>query len=371
MSITLSAEQSAVVEHLLSWVRRNRPTRDDAPFITLGGLAGTGKTTIIKELVRLIQDGLGRSVAVCAPTGKAAHVLTRKGAPASTIHSLIYTPFKNENGRVEFIRVPSLSASVVIIDEGSMISTDLWEDLRSFGVPLIVVGDHGQLEPVGDNPELLVSPMLRLETIMRQALSNPIIALAHRFRAGEEPWGQPAYDYTEDNTLGYSTHSDLASLPFIPDIVITAYNKQRVTLNKLIRSRIFDIKTDEPIVGDRIICLRNDAEKNIFNGMIGEITSISIKDAFKYNLSFLPEGATESIPCVASRLQFNSEKGPGEDAWYGTQYFDFARAITAHKSQGSEWDNVCVMEQQNRKWSMPRWRYTAATRAAKRLAYIA
>ena len=371
MSITLTLEQTVALDAIVAWLKphRRRKARP-APHITLGGYAGTGKTTVIRALIDRIREELSLSPTVCAPTGKAAHVLNRKGVFAATIHSTIYTPTRDENGKISFELVPFLDADYIICDEGSMISTDLWSDLCSFGKPIIVVGDHGQLEPVGDNPKLLLTPDLRLETIMRQALTNPIIALAHRFRTEEDPWSQPRYDYTEDNSLGYSFHQGFDSLPFTPDIIITPFNKERVLLNKLFRENMRDIRSAEPIVGDRIICLRNDAEKNIFNGMMGTIHAIKSRDAYTWELEFLPDGAEEPIECRACKFQFNRDKPPGDDTRWGVQYFDFAYAITCHKAQGSEWDNVCVMERQCKLWSMPRWRYTAATRAARRLAYI-
>src|SRR5262245_20525106 len=123
--VELTAEQRAAVEHLLGFPKAVQ---------TLGGYAGTGKTTVIGELIRRLPD-----FAVCAFTGKAANVLRRKGVPASTIHSTIYRPdertWLDDSGRryVEtvWVRRPpeEVDCSGFIVDEASMVGRDLHDDL--------------------------------------------------------------------------------------------------------------------------------------------------------------------------------------------------------------------------------------------------
>ena len=132
--------------------------------VTVGGRAGTGKTTVIRHLV-----GLLPRFAVCAYTGKAVNVLKSKGVDARTIHSLIYKAYTDEERKVYFSLAADLGCDGIIVDEASMVSRSIYEDLRSFGKPLVFVGDHGQLEPVGDDFNLMRDPDYRLETIHRNA----------------------------------------------------------------------------------------------------------------------------------------------------------------------------------------------------------
>ena len=122
----------------------------------VGGFAGTGKTTIVSHLVNTWSR-----VAVAALCGKAAHVLRQKGAEAKTIHSLIYSPYEL-NGKIHFRRKTKVDASIFVIDEASMIDHLLLQDLLWFGIPVLFIGDHGQLEPIGTNPNLMKEPKVKL-----------------------------------------------------------------------------------------------------------------------------------------------------------------------------------------------------------------
>src|SRR5262249_23627577 len=136
---------------------------------TLGGFAGTGKTTLIRTLSK------ARPMFACAAyTGKAANVMKKKGLlGASTIHSLIYRPWKDEEGNTVWSlggKYELEGCEGFIIDEASMVSSEIDNDLRSFGLPIIYVGDHGQLEPIGGtkfNP--MANPMYKLEEVHRNA----------------------------------------------------------------------------------------------------------------------------------------------------------------------------------------------------------
>src|SRR5262249_34437968 len=105
---------------------------------------------------------------------KAAHVLRGKGIDASTIHSLIYKPGdEDDKGNVKWIKADGLDCHGVIVDEASMVSEEIHNDLRSFGLPLIFVGDHGQLPPVqrsdGRASNLMDRPALTLQKVHRNA----------------------------------------------------------------------------------------------------------------------------------------------------------------------------------------------------------
>src|SRR5262249_11808404 len=155
---------------------------------TLGGYAGTGKST----LVRVLKDELS-SFAVCAYTGKAANVLRKKGLPAKTIHSLIYRPrvreWEDENGKLQietlWDRKPArdVECDGFIVDEASMVDEGIYNTLRSYKKPIIFVGDHGQLEPVNGNGfNLMGSPDITLRQVHRNA--GEIAEFANFIRQG-------------------------------------------------------------------------------------------------------------------------------------------------------------------------------------------
>jgi exodeoxyribonuclease-5 len=164
-----SPDQQAVVDAIVEW-RDAWPAANQT--FTLGGLAGTGKSTIVSYLAGCLPGAV-----VACPTGKAAHVLRRKGVDAGTIHALIYHPFGNSKGQPTYRLKRLLDAETIIIDEASMVDSKMYGDLCSFTKPILFVGDHGQLEPIGDNPHLMRNPDVRLEEIHRQEAGNPIIRM--------------------------------------------------------------------------------------------------------------------------------------------------------------------------------------------------
>jgi exodeoxyribonuclease-5 len=154
------------------------------------GFAGTGKTTLMRVVVREMLEA-GKRVAVCAPTNKAVSVLERNiraaaiEAPCLTIYKLLgLTPGSDDEKRKpkRVGKNKALHYDVVILDECSMVSSDLMEwinkDLRRHFV--LYVGDPAQLPPVGEKlSETFATPSCSmLSEIMRQASDNPVIALA-------------------------------------------------------------------------------------------------------------------------------------------------------------------------------------------------
>ena len=184
MNFSLTHDQQEALSDLSSWF-----SLPHKPFITLGGYAGTGKTTLLAILRQKIhQQNANVKVAFCAFTGKAALVLSGKleaqgsiykGDRVSTIHSLIYEVKTDKKGKITgWKRKPELELDLIIIDEASMITETIWNDLLSFGIPIIAVGDHGQLPPINGNFNLMGEVDLYLEQIHRQARTSPIITLS-------------------------------------------------------------------------------------------------------------------------------------------------------------------------------------------------
>jgi exodeoxyribonuclease-5 len=356
--VELTAEQEQAIDRLLSFTK---------PVQTLGGYAGTGKTTMIEVLLQHLKN-----YAVCAYTGKAANVLRRKGVPASTIHSLIYTPqqqqYRDATGRwrdgVEWVLKPpcAIPHRGFIVDEASMVDRNLYEALLSFKRPLIFVGDHGQLPPVnGRDFNLMEKPDITLQQIHRNA--GEIARFAEFLRQGGSAgaWSRQPGSTGERVTVVPHGHPPGTRGSFQ---VICAFNWYRVQLNRHARQQL-RYPADHPVVGDRVMCLQNDHRIGVYNGMQGTIADIMPNegalvfeaDGEEYRVNYIPE-------------QFHREKVlEGRDP-HGRLPFDYAYAVTCHKAQGDEWDNVLVFEQRCDWWEHARWAYTAASRARERLVWV-
>lgn len=346
----LSDEQQRVVAAFDDLVSRRRRR------MSVGGYAGTGKTVVVQAI--LAEYGKVADIGVCAPTGKAAHVLRSKGVEnACTFHSLVYrVAGVNESGDPIFAtrRRRDLPACV-IVDEASMLTVDMVKDIERRVPHVLYVGDHGQLEPVGDDPGLMRRPDFKLETIHRQAAGSPIIQFAHHVRRGHDP-----ETFGDLARVQRAWTSDLAGF----DVAIVAFNRTRQKINQWTRKRRgFDQST--PMVGEQVICLRNNADYEVWNGMLGTITevtpgliSVATDDGERKLLPYEPRqfGLERTLPYAAPR------KGkPTKTLW------DWAYAVTCHKFQGSEAGRVVVVEEGSGLWAPERWRYTAATRAKQEL----
>lgn len=347
----LTEEQRCVIEQIL---------RFDKQISRLGGYAGTGKTTVVKHLHHALPN-----FAICAFTGKAANVLRKKGVPATTIHSLIYVPIKDEfgnlvldlNGCPIFELAKSLFCEGIIIDEASMVSKEIYIDLCSFNIPLIFVGDHGQLEPVGEGINLMHDPDFRLEKIHRNA--GEIAHFAEYIRKGFRP-----ASFNNGSKVKFISRYDIDDHLTDVEQIICAYNKTRVQINQKVRTKL-GFSGTFPVVGERVMCLRNDKYAGVFNGMQGEVVRTFEKP--KNKMVFHSDNMDFEV--LFNPTQFNREKydfGHGKDEPHP---FDFAYCITAHKAQGDEWPRVMVIEQKCKLWDHKRWAYTAASRAKEQVVW--
>ena len=174
-------QQDAALKAIADWRRSG-----GAQVFRLFGYAGTGKTT----LARRIADDVEGSVVFGAFTGKAASVMRQKGcADAATIHSLIYRTKETEEGGPAFSlnrAGPAAKADLIVIDECSMVDSDLGHDLLSFDKPVLVLGDPAQLPPVRGGGFFTegTPPDVMLTEVHRQAAGNPIVRLSMLVREG-------------------------------------------------------------------------------------------------------------------------------------------------------------------------------------------
>ena len=348
----LSKHQKNVLFNLVEGVKKGNK------FQTLGGFAGTGKTTLIKYFHQFFPN-----FKICSYTGKAANVLRKKSLPASTIHSLIYVPVIENGILVDFELDDNLEADGIIIDEASMVSKDIFYDLESFDLPMLFVGDHGQLEPIGTDFNLMKRPDFTLEEIHRNA--DDIAKFAEHIRKGYTPRSYRPADPNKVIFLDRWGTSPQQMAQF--DQIICAYNKTRVDTNKNIRAAL-GFK-DLLHINERIICLKNNKKLELFNGMQGVVTNIYKKrgtDRIDFEFDNMLFSGLKY-----SKQYFNVERPDlGDLSPDAPSPFDYAYCITAHKAQGDEWDRGLVIEQKSTKWDHRRWAYTAASRFKEQVAWI-
>jgi exodeoxyribonuclease-5 len=339
---------------------------------TLGGYAGTGKTTIIAQLAARVSNA-----AIIAPTGRAASVLRRKGIPASTIHSLIYRPIAECEGQclkaeiechckiIGWRRNEMLPHELIVCDEASMVQRDVYMDLVSYEVPAIFVGDHGQLPPVRKHGEdlfnLMTNPHYKLERIHRNA--GEIARFAEHLRDGK-----PAFRFQprDDSVRIADKEVPLERLPVMAaDRIICATNKTRVGINTYYRKRAGRNALVEP--GETVICLKNDHDRGLYNGTLAKVLSVG-RDSIDLDSE---EGAVSGVPF--ERSQFGRVQAPEMRFGDHALPFDYGYASTCHKAQGGEWPYVLVVEEYlgDRPWEHRRWAYTAASRARRTLVWRA
>ena len=366
-----SADQLQAIETCCVW-RDNWTYR--AEPLTLGGYAGSGKTELVAHLV----NECWQKVAVAALAGKAASVLRSKGVPATTIHGLIYVPTTGDDGKTRYEKRTKLEGvEVIIIDEASMVDNWIHKDLMSFGLPILYVGDHGQLEPIGENPRLMESPKVRLEQIHRQAVGNPILRLATAFREGREAdvWAArrghpPRWQDATGRLQVMSKYDDAVKRHVLSGAqVICGFNKSRHKFNAAVRKEN-GCDGQTPEAGERIIFLRNSKHLGLFNGQQA-IVRKQLSTYGEYTVELQVEtddGELRCVPCLIEQFGQETIKNHRDEK---VALADFAYAVTAHKFQGSESDNVVVFEEVATGWDARRWRYTAVTRARKSLVYCA
>ncbi len=381
-----SKNQDKVIDTLLQWFKSSKND-----YITLGGYAGTGKTTILAHIGKLVhKEKKEIKIAFCSYTGRASRVLERRlnesGYDFSydyigTIHGLIYRPILDSRDNIvgwEKIPQEDFNCSLIIVDEASMISKDIWDDMLSFNVPILAVGDHGQLPPINGTFNLMDKPQLRLEEIFRQEKDNEIIKVSEIARKnGKIPFEEFSRNVKKIRKTDPTTQDILRDIFDSFDnstMVLCGYNKSRIKLNRDIRSLHFD--EEQPQNGDRVICLKNNRNMNIFNGITGTILDISkhSKQGFKYYDTEIALDYEDShFWGKISIEQFNSPT-LNDLKIEDLNYFDFGYALTVHKAQGGQAKRVVLFEERFPKIddeTYARWLYTAVTRAEEELFIIA
>jgi len=371
---------------------------------SVGGYAGTGKTTLICELRKQLSPT--KSVAFVTFTGKASSVLKKKlmennalfsNDYIGTIHGLIYAPEVKWDVKLKTFVITGWKKKdkddvynkLIIIDEASMVSKQIWNDLTYYEKPIIAFGDHGQLPPIGDGGFNIISdPDYKLTQIHRQAFNSPIIKLSAFIRKeGYIPeqiyspevfklnWNHPKCQNIWKNKIDFNDENL---------VTLCGFNTTRANLNDKIRNQI-GFKEKAPYPSEKIVCLANNHYAKIMNGQIGKVLWL-MPDDDSYRITVDIDGEIHerlvADTCFGQvqytiydkNIKHKKLRYKASDQGFDTiDFFDYGYTVSVHKSQGSEWDKVVLFEQRTQRWSddyYAKWLYTAVTRAKHKLMVI-
>jgi exodeoxyribonuclease V alpha subunit len=350
----------------------------------LTGGPGTGKSTIVSGLIQVLREIEPRvKILLAAPTGRAAQRLSElTGCEASTIHRLLGYTLADGEPVFTYNSENQLKADLLIVDEFSMVDILLCYHLLR-AVPtecrLILVGDQDQLPSVGPGSvlrDIIASqlvPTVRLTQIFRQAQESLITVNAHRINQGQSLVQKKTSDFyflrSEDPENTVDTVLDLATKMAdtfgVDNIQVLAPMHKYITgvqnLNRLLQARLNPPgpgKRDYPYrdyvfrTGDKVMAVRNNYEKGVFNGNQGRVVDIILMQE------------DEDVDEDTLLLEFD-----GQIIAYGRSELDeitLAYAATVHKAQGSEF-SCCIFVLSTQHWYMLQRNllYTGVTRGKK------
>ena len=357
-------EQDQALKAVAQWLE----TKGGAQVFRLFGFAGTGKSTLARHVAEHV-DG---EVAFAAFTGKAALVMRSKGCTdARTIHSLIYRATDTETEEPSFVLNDDSDASrakLVVIDECSMVDEELGRDLLSFRKKVLVLGDPAQLPPVkGGGYFTEGQPDVMLTEVHRQAAGNPIIRLSMAIREGGR---LERGVYGASRVVGRDGLDP--ALVTSADQVLVGMNKTRRAYNARLR-QLRGFSGGLPQSGEKLVCLRNNRKKGLLNGALFTVKSADALRRGKVRMLVTPEDGEGKIQRVGVIPQFfdGSEGDIPFALRKDSDEFDYGYALTVHKAQGSQWDNVVLFDESFAfREHRARWLYTGVTRAAKTLTVV-
>ena len=380
-------EQERIIQGAVNHIKSNEV---DEQVYQIAGSAGTGKTTVLREIIRRSEIPMSR-IAVMTFIGQAAIILRSKGIyNARTIHSQLYVTEEDyvyQNGQI--IRDPVYDKPVtkmyfrlkkslpdidlMIIDEAWTVPKKMKKDIESFGIKIIASGDHKQLPPVGDEPAYLVDGEIHfLSQIMRQGKGSQILLLADYLNKGYRV--SPGY-YGEVLVIEDRDLTD--EMIKYANIMICATNATRDTLNNHVRNDIFKLNQRLPAYGEKIICRKNNwnIEVNgisLANGLIGsvinEISPLDIDRKKKqFKVDFKPDmfnGVFRDLDCDYEYFiaDSNARKFLKNNPYSKASKFEYAYAITTHLSQGAQYPSGIYFKEYFRKDIQSNLDYTGITR---------
>lgn len=347
----------------------------------ISGYAGSGKSTSLQHIMEAINIH-PCEIAYATFTGKAALVLRQKGFNAQTLHKLLYDTQKIGN---HFIfrakRKLDKPYKIVVVDELSMVPMTLMRLLAKHKVHVIGLGDPFQLPPIADDNLMLNSPHIFLDEVMRQAQESEILRLSMDIREGK------SLQLTNGNELKVIDKKDIVDGMYLwADTVICGRNNTRRQINHKIRG-MRGATSLTPEEGDKLVCLRNywESESDVsfdpmINGMIGYAHNIGTpcEATGDIPLYFQPDYLDEGDGFkITSDCNIYNWQEPREiEIPYNGKLIspgielDYGYAITCHKSQGSEFDKIMVLEENINRTNHAKWLYTAVTRGKERAVVV-
>ena len=361
-----SPQQEAALKPRRGMAQGGRPPQ----LFRLFGYAGTGKTTLARHVAEAVEG----EVAFGAFTGKAASVLRQKGChDASTIHSMIYRTRESDEGGPLFAinrSGPASQADLIVIDECSMVDAELGRDLLSFGKPVLVLGDPAQLPPVkGGGFFTDAEPDIMLTEVHRQARDNPIIRLSMTIRdGGRLPLGRHGESRVLSPPRDRRRRGDARRPgPRRPQPHAAALQRPHPRDPRLPRpdagggreARLPAQRQDQGppqrrhLDGPGAARLRNDGLVRL--DLVARGRAPPPAGRGRRAPEFF-EGREDEIPLPARRE---------------SDEFTYGYALTVHKAQGSQWNDVMLFDESYAfREHRSRWLYTAITRAAERVTVV-
>ncbi len=442
-TITLSDQQASAVKSFKHWFHSPSVPKwnpdGSANFFLFNGYAGTGKTTVLPFFID--ESGLNfDQVLFVAPTGKASKVMAKKlfaqgvRADCSTIHRAIYRPqamkafmierdleevqtalgIARREGDGDMIKelarrekqlrkdldraydeaAPKFQLnseanltekySLIVVDECSMVGEEMADDILSFGVPVLAIGDPFQLQPVGDPPGFCNRGAdAALTEVHRQAADNPIIWASMQVRAGK---ALQLGSHGDGQLRVLTRKQDDVTFDIERDVqILVGTHQKRWQITREIR-KLSGLHLEGPAAGEIMICNKNSRKyPNLVNGTMlmveddvgklksGDVTfemKVRDEDGNLYECSCIQAvieehylGKNEST--APKPVVFKAKQQRGNDQ------IDFGYAITVHKSQGSQWNDVCLHDESRVfRDQADQHLYTGITRAAETLTVI-
>ena len=389
MQLTIRQEQGLKVA-IARYMNREK-------YTCISGYAGSGKSTLVKFIINSI-PGIDPEKDVCYAcyTGKAAQVLLKKGNKnVSTLHKLMYESIPRPDGTFYHKPVSEIPYKIVVVDEVSMVPGSMWKQLIRYQPYILALGDPFQLPPVNkdDDNGVLKKPHVFLDEIMRQAQESEIIRISMDIREGKN------INLFDGNEVKIYSPKDFTEPMLLwADQVLVGTNATRININNIMRGLLG--REGGPKSGDKIICLRNDWETfadngdPLVNGTIGFLQNPYTTYAnfprflggYRFevlNSNFVSDsGANFSSINMDKKMIMTGEKccdfktawklGQSKFGYLMPKEFTYGYAITCHKSQGSQWDKVLIVEEgfPFDKTEHARWLYTAVTRAVEKAVII-
>ena len=389
MQLTIRQEQGLKVA-IARYMNREK-------YTCISGYAGSGKSTLVKFIINSI-PGIDPEKDVCYAcyTGKAAQVLLKKGNKnVSTLHKLMYESIPRPDGTFYHKPVSEIPYKIVVVDEVSMVPGSMWKQLIRYQPYILALGDPFQLPPVNkdDDNGVLKKPHVFLDEIMRQAQESEIIRISMDIREGKN------INLFDGNEVKIYSPKDFTEPMLLwADQVLVGTNATRININNIMRGLLG--REGGPKSGDKVICLRNDWETfadngdPLVNGTIGFLQNPYTTYAnfprflggYRFevlNSNFVSDsGANFSSINMDKKMIMTGEKccdfktawklGQSKFGYLMPKEFTYGYAITCHKSQGSQWDKVLIVEEgfPFDKTEHARWLYTAVTRAVEKAVII-